>query len=219
MNYLSGVWRQHKEFWNAQRALSLVSALVLVGIALIVQRYADIYVSKVAGVPVSDIILDNIPTIDIDVLIVQGALIFTLVAAILVVVRPKYIIFTIKTLALFIIVRSFFISLTHLGISPNELQFDTSNIGYNLYNFLFNTRGDFFFSGHTGVPFLFAFIFWREKYWRYFFLAVSFVFGVSVLLAHIHYSIDVFAAPFMTYGIYMISCHLFPGDLKLFNPL
>ena len=36
-------------------------------------------------------------------------------------------------------------------------------------------------------------IFWDEKLWRYVFLALAVVFGAAVLLAHVHYSIDVFA--------------------------
>jgi hypothetical protein len=46
-------------------------------------------------------------------------------------------------------------------------------------------------------------------------LILSFVFAVAVLLAHIHYSIDVFAAPFMAYGIFKVSQYLFLRDYKL----
>jgi hypothetical protein len=37
-----------------------------------------------------------------------------------------------------------------------------------------------------------------------------------VLLAHVHYSIDVFAAPFIVYGMYVITAKLFPRDYALF---
>ena len=42
-------------------------------------------------------------------------------------------------------------------------------------------------------------IFWDEMRTRIVFLMMSLIFGVAVLFAHIHYSIDVLAAPF--YGI------------------
>jgi len=60
-----------------------------------------------------------------------------------------------------------------------------------------------------------ALVFYHEKHWRYIYFAISIVFGISVLIAHIHYSIDVFAAPFITYSIFSIARILFKRDYKL----
>jgi membrane-associated phospholipid phosphatase len=90
------------------------------------------------------------------------------------------------------------------------------NNGYGLYH-LVTFQGNFFYSGHTAFPFLLALIFWDNKYLRYLFLILTVFFGVSVLLAHVHYSIDVFAAPFIVYGMYVITAKLFPRDYALFN--
>jgi membrane-associated phospholipid phosphatase len=76
---------------------------------------------------------------------------------------------------------------------------------------------DFFFSGHTGMPFLIALIFWKEKWVRSISIAVSLLFGALVLLGHLHYSIDVFGAFFITYTIFHICQKFFRVDLKLFN--
>src|ERR1035437_2349639 len=209
------LYKHHKKFWTREHIISLVWAIVLSIVALLIQKYADAYVSNLKGVYVGDLILDHIPTIDLDIFIVQGALVLSFITILILILKPRYILFTIKSIALFIIIRSFFISLTHLGVDPHQLQFDTSNIGYNLYNYLFNTSGDFFFSGHTGLPFLMFLIFWHEKFWRDLFLLISIIFGISVLFAHIHYSIDVFAAPFMVYGIFTISRKIFLKDYEL----
>lgn len=209
---LNSLITAYKRFWTREKVVSFLQAVLLFILALVVEKYADLYVSHLKALPVDDLILSNIPTFDIDGLIIMAVLSLTFLIVILLLLKPRYIIFTIKALAVFVIVRSFFISLTHLGIDPHEVRFDTSNIGFGLYNFLYNTNGDFFFSGHTGIPFLMALIFWMEKPWRYLFLAVSVILGASVLLGHIHYSIDVFAAPFMTYGIYKISVFLFQKD-------
>jgi hypothetical protein len=206
---------KHRNFWNKEHLRSLLNGGIFFGLALIIQRIADVYVGKVQGVAVNDIILNNIPTIDIDSFIILSCLILTFTIVFLFINRPQYVIFGVKALSIFLITRSFFITLTHLGASPHELQFDPNSIGYWLYNVLYNTHGDFFFSGHTGIPFLMSLIFWQEKYWRYFFLIATAIFGVVVLLAHIHYSIDVFAAPFMTYGIYAIAKYLFKKDYEL----
>ncbi len=204
----------YRNFWTRERAVSFFKGVLLFIVALFIEGYADGYVSRLSGLSVDDLILSHIPTIDIDIIIIMGPLALTFLILLLLIFQPRYINFTLKTLAVFIIIRSFFISLTHLGVDPHQLQIDTSSVGFGLYNFLYNTKGDFFFSGHTGIPFLMSLIFWEEKTWRYVFLATSVLLGVSVLLAHIHYSIDVFAAPFMAFGIFSISKFLFPKDFS-----
>jgi prolipoprotein diacylglyceryltransferase len=54
-------------------------------------------------------------------------------------------------------------------------------------------------------------------YIRTLFLAASVVFGVIVLLSHLHYSIDVFSAFFITYSIYHIAIKLFRKDYEFFT--
>jgi membrane-associated phospholipid phosphatase len=62
-----------------------------------------------------------------------------------------------------------------------------------------------------------ALIFWKNKILRYTFIFLSVFFGVIVLLGHIHYSIDVLAAFFITYTIWHISEKLFKKELEYFN--
>ena len=101
------------------------------------------------------------------------------------------------------LIRSTFISMTHLA--PYS---DAVSININILNKI-TTGGDMFFSGHTGLPFLMALIFWRQKNLRYLFLAVSVAFGITALMGHYHYTIDVFAAFFIAYGVYAFSDKLF----------
>ena len=151
---------------------------------------------------------------NLDFVIVEGALLFALLGIALFLLKPRYVLFGLKALAILIIARSAFITLTHLGVYPGQIPFDTGDFSYGIYRFL-DFRGDLFFSGHTSFPFLMALIFWREKKWRYVFLGITVLFGASVLLAHIHYSIDVFAAPFIVHSIFMISQKLFRRDYAL----
>ena len=60
-----------------------------------------------------------------------------------------------------------------------------------------------------------ALIFWKKPLERAVFLSLSFIFAVAVLLAHIHYSIDVLAAPFMAYGIFKMAQYFFARDYDL----
>lgn len=205
----------HKKFWTKDKIISLVISIVLLVIALFIQKIADNYVVETWGTAVWDILLNNINARDIDGFIILSVLTFNLVIIILLLFKPKYTIFVIKSLALFIVIRSFFISLTHLWIQPHQINFNSSSFWFWLYNLLYNSKNDFFFSWHTGFPFLFALIFYNEKLWRNIFFIVSIVFWLSVIIWHIHYSIDVFSAPFITYSIYSISKKIFKKDYEL----
>ena len=79
-----------------------------------------------------------------------------------------------------------------------------------------NTHNDLFFSGHVGLPFLVALIFWRYTYLRYYFLLFALIASVTVLLGHLHYSIDVFSAFFITYGIFEIAKRFFKKEYRLY---
>lgn len=62
---------------------------------------------------------------------------------------------------------------------------------------------DLFFSGHTGTLFL-VFLLAENKTLKTIFLILTILVGSAVLLQHVHYSIDVFVAPFVAYGAYRI---------------
>jgi len=62
---------------------------------------------------------------------------------------------------------------------------------------------DLFFSGHTGTLFL-VFLLAENKILKTIFLILTLLVGTAVLLQHVHYSVDVFAAPFVAYGAYRI---------------
>lgn len=186
--------------------------LVLLALSLVANFAANVFATNRMGNPVNDIILDNIQTYNVSVLFFQGFGLFLVFAAALLIIKPKRAPFALKSLAVFILVRSLFIILTHMGPPANEMLFDPGTISKKL-----TAGADLFFSSHTGLPFLAALIFWENKIYRYIFLALSLIFGAAVLLGHLHYSIDVFSAFFITYGIYHISRTFFKKDMKLFE--
>lgn len=107
---------------------------------------------------------------------------------------PRRVIFGTFTLATLILTRAFFINLTHIGM-PEEARPIWSEATFG---------GDLFFSGHVAYAFLLALIFWDIKILRYIFIGISITLGASSVLGRYHYSIDVFAAPFIAYGIFSI---------------
>jgi membrane-associated phospholipid phosphatase len=60
---------------------------------------------------------------------------------------------------------------------------------------------DLFFSGHTATMLIFYFI-TKNKLLKFFFLFCTVVIAVSVILQHVHYTIDVWAAVFFSFAIY-----------------
>jgi membrane-associated phospholipid phosphatase len=61
-----------------------------------------------------------------------------------------------------------------------------------------------------------ALIFWENKILRIVFLSFSIMFAIIVLLGHLHYSIDVLSAFFITFSIFHICKFLFKKDWQLF---
>ncbi|MCX6800273.1 MAG: phosphatase PAP2-related protein, partial [Candidatus Falkowbacteria bacterium] len=179
-------------FTNREFIKSFLVALAFLAVSLVVNFYAGTYATRIASNPVTDIILSNIRAFNVDSIFVNGTIVFYLFLIGLCVLRPQRIPYIFKSLALFTIIRSASIILTHIGPSPSNPIIDSTV----LLKFSFN--GDLFFSGHTGVPFLMALIFWEHAYLRKIFITISVFFGIIVLAGHIHYSIDVFSAFFIT---------------------
>ncbi len=206
-----------RDLFGREHLPSLISALLLLAAAYVAEHFANLYELEYSLRPTStyvgDLLLDNLPAVNLNFLIIEIALFSIVAGLIFVISRPRYLIFTLKALALFIMIRALFISLTHVGIYPESI-YPGDGVFAQIYTYL-NFQSGFFFSGHTGSPFLMALIFWENVRARAVFLALSLTFGISVLLAHIHYSIDVLAAPFMAYGIYKIALYLFPRDHAL----
>lgn len=200
--------------WTGMRLFfSSIWGLCFLSIGLVTNFYAGSYASSHVSNPVNDLILDHIPTLDVDGIFIYGIIVFFLFVIGLLSLRPRRIPFVLKSFSLFLVIRSFFIILTHLAPSIHQAPLESSNFIFNTFTF----TGDLFFSGHTGLPFLMSLVFWDEKYLRYTFLATAIFFGAIVLLGHYHYSIDVFAAFFITFGVYKISERFFVKDFHLFN--
>ena len=197
-------------FTNKRFLISIGFSLVLLFISFIVNYFAGTYASSVVSNPVTDLILSHIRVYDVDAVFIYGALFFIFFIVYLCLRYPNYLPFTIKSVALFTVIRSMFIILTHIAPFPTTVSIDVINW---LKDFSFS--GDLFFSGHTGLPYLIGLIFWDKKYIRIFCICSSVFFAVVVLMGHLHYSIDVFAAFFITYSIYHIAEVFFARDLKL----
>lgn len=190
---------------------SITSGALLFAISLVVNYFSGTYATKSASNAVTDIILDNLRIRDVDGIFIYGSLVFLAFVVTLLISDPKRTPFILKSVALFILIRALFISLTHIAPFPGHFIFPPDSFTNH-----FSFDGDLFFSGHTGLPFFLAILFWDKPILRSVFLLTSLLFAIIVLLGHYHYTIDVFSAFFISYGIADIAKILFKKDHKLF---
>lgn len=187
---------------------SLLAFAASLGFSLMAGVYSNIHASN----HVSDIILSNTPAFNLDGAFVYGTFAFTFFVVLIALLHPRRIPFIFSCLAVFYITRAGFVTLTHIAPFPDRAAVD---FGATIRSYFFGS--DLFFSGHTGTPFLLALIYWQEHALRIVFIACSIIFAAIVLLAHLHYSIDVASAFFITYAIYHLCLQFFPGYKQLFD--
>lgn len=208
--------QQYKEYFSDKDfIISFCSGFALLIASLVAQFYVNGYVTRSMSESVTDIVLSNTRVYAVDGVFIYGALLLVGFALLVGFKHLNYMPFALKSVALFVLIRSIFISLTHISPFPTHVVISSAFFTKEFFTGIFNGN-DLFFSGHTGLPFLFALMCWKNKAERYIFLAFSLLFGVIVLLGHLHYSIDVLSAFFITYTIFHMAEFLFKKERALF---
>jgi len=115
---------KHKLHWSKKSfTWSTALGFTLLALSLFVNYFANIYTTSRASNAVTDIILDNIPVYNVNFIFLDGFAIFWAFVIFLMVLYPQKMPFTVKSIAAFILIRSIFISLTHL-VTVQHLFFD-----------------------------------------------------------------------------------------------
>ena len=162
----------------------------------IVNYHVSTFVDLVQGEAVGDLFLDNIPIYDLNFTFFWAVLLFWIGNIIYRLIFPKELPFILVSLSLFVLVRCFFISLTHIG-PPETLLVVPEELSYYSFN------ADMFFSGHVGAPFFYALL-TSVKSVKWIAIAYSIIMVVIVLLSHGHYSIDIFASFFIAHSLSIV---------------
>ena len=213
MNFLSGILHIILTNWTGALATDyfvpkLIGALALFCVALFIEAIGGAYTKKLTPPSLPDVILDRIPVLNLNFLYVETMGTLMVIFALYQFAHARSVPFVLATLALFSLIRRIFLMLTPLG-APKQMP---AVFGFKSHNTiahkLFQGHGDFFFSGHTGLPFLF-FLLTPWPPLALVFLAASIIMGFAVLFMHVHYSIDVLAAPFIVYSIYALAHAVF----------
>lgn len=151
--------------------------------------------------PSPDLLLSFIPRVDMSFFFVYGFAAWLVLLIGVALWRERHHLAHIAYLyAVLVVVRSAFIALTPMR-TPADMIWVGGDPLYELFGRHMTFKNDLFFSSHTAMPFL-SYLIFRDKWARKLFLAFSILMAVTVLCMRAHYSIDVFAAFFITYALY-----------------
>ena len=177
-------------------------ALALVAIILLTLPTFFAFIEKREGMVLQDFVLDAIPAMDVSV--PTFVIIWSIVLLVFyrIYQNPRLFLEIAYGFILMCLCRVLTISILPLNPPPGliMLKDPIANIVYGGKG-IFITK-DLFYSGHTGNMFLF-FLCLEAKWDKIIALAAAVLIGILVLIQHIHYSIDVFAAFIFTYLLYL----------------
>jgi len=183
----------------------ILLAITLTGLA----RFVN-FVENRSGSLLSDPILALFNPIDLT-WITFGLIYISLVVAILTLLKnPQQFLFALQLYTFMAIVR--IISMFLLPLEPPEKMILLKDPFVEFFGSGQTLTRDLFFSGHTATL-LILFLVTEKKSIKIIFFVTTIVVAVCVLIQHVHYTIDVFAAVFFTYACYKLLLHFKLGRL------
>lgn len=193
-------WKNKWQFKSFKTKL-ILGFVVLICLLFIFPFFFE-YIEKRNGIVLKDPILAMMPSVNLSIIIFS--IIWTM--GIWVFIRciqcPEMFIIFLWSFIFLSISRILTISMVPLnppaGLVP--LKDPVVNIFYGEKTI----TKDLFYSGHTATQFL-IFLCLRKKTDKIFGIIATILIGVMVLIQHIHYSIDVIAAPFFSYMVYELA--------------
>jgi hypothetical protein len=177
--------------------IGLLAVLAGIGLNMASQSYLHDYISEGKTLPMlSDLILDNLPVIDVSLIYDIFSLIPIILALVYIVHRKDFnrIPFFLLMIGIFYIVRGIFIVLTPFGNPP---MFNGSD---PLFHGFANYELGVYPSGHAGNVFLLLLLV-NDKVYKGIIGACLIIVIIALFLAHGHYSIDILSGIFFSYAI------------------
>ena len=181
---------------------------LIAGMALNIasQTYLHNYMSSGKTLPMlSDLILDNLPVIDLSLVYDIVCLIPILLLFVYVVHKKEYnrVPFMLLMIGIFYLVRGVFIVLTPFGNPPLFEGSDPLFNGFSKYEL------GVYPSGHAGNVFM-LFLLVNDSLYKKIIMTCLIIVIIALLLSHGHYSIDIFSGIFFSYAIKSYGMKHFP---------
>lgn len=184
---------------NSYRFQFMAVILVLIVLALFIDNFFN-FIELRQGYEISDILLNNITprNLSVPIFIMIYAVIITSIIHLS--FYPVTLLKCMQAYALLTIMRILTLTFIPLEPSPIMIPLEDPFIGYFFYGSKIITK-DLFFSGHISTLLLLV-LFNPLRPLKYLFLVISILTAIFILFQHVHYTIDVLAAPFFAYLSY-----------------
>lgn len=192
-------WREFLK--EKKNKIELVVTFLLLSVVISALTNFLNFVEVRKGVALPDPILNLFKPVDLTWLIF--ALIYvSLIAGIISLAKnPKRLLFTVQLYTLMVAVR--IVAMYLLPLEPPVKMIVLNDPFVEYFGTGQTLTKDLFFSGHTATLFI-LYLVSENKMMKIVFLISTIAVAISVLLQHVHYSIDVFAAVFFTYACYKL---------------
>lgn len=188
-------------FKNKKLLVKLLAGLILMLALLPLLPIFFNYIELRNGFVLNDVVLVNLPAKDVSIPIFSIIWAMALLTLIRGIQQPS--IFLVFLWSYFFLTASRVITISLVPFNPPvqliPLVDPLSNI---FYGGKFLTK-DLFYSGHTGTQFLMLLCLQRKTD-KILALVSTMLISILVLIQHVHYTIDVMAAPFLTYICYYL---------------
>lgn len=194
-------------FSNKKNRIELIVSLILLTMTLTGLANFVNFVENRKGVVFPDPILSLFNPIDLT-WITFGLIYLSLIFAIVTLLKnPQRFLFALQLYTSMAVVRM--IAMFLLPLEPPEKMILLKDPFVEFFGTGQTLTKDLFFSGHTATLFI-MFLVSEHKTIKIIFLVTTIIVAFCVLLQHVHYTIDVFAAILFTYA-----CYKFLLDLKI----
>jgi membrane-associated phospholipid phosphatase len=188
---------------NNKREL-LFTLIILAAVLFCFTRFLN-YVEMRAGYTYNDPLLNLFAPVDLT-WIIFGLIYAGLITAIYFFIRDPHLILTaLQAYLVLVILRT--IAMYLLPLNPPTDMISLNDPFVQIFGSGEILTKDLFFSGHTATLFL-LFLMANKKTLKIIFLSFAVIVGISVLLQHVHYSIDVFTAPFFSYASVKLAAYI-----------
>jgi len=196
---IKNVW---KEAWNNTYAYNLALVLIIGATMLIYVPDYFIYVQNRPGLLLEDEVLKLLPSIDLSWYIFPIIHMSMILLLINLSYYPEMLMVGLQTYLLVTLARLTCIYFVPLE-PPLGIVLLTDPVNERVFYGNSVITKDLFFSGHTATQFL-LFMLVRNKILKFLFLGLAIVLAIMILFQHVHYTIDVIAAPVVVWVCYQI---------------
>ncbi len=188
-------WRT---YWlNKNNRIILVVSFAVLALVLLSFVQVLTYVENRKGVVFNDPVLNLLPAIDLSLIIFISTYSIAVCGIILIAPKPELFLKLVQVYTILILLRMLSLFLVPLEPPVAIIPLDDILLKSTFYSGRPNLK-DLFFSGHVAMLLILALVLANNKF-KWFFVCGAIVVGILIMLQHVHYSIDVFAAPAFAY--------------------